>query len=479
MSFRHAGRPGLQRPGASLSWPGSPVHVLTRTSASQGPLPPQGLATRCCSANSLPRRLPLPAAAAAGTAVPFSRSRDLAAPDSHTPSPPSDTAPDEALQRLQREVQERTDQVGWLESWRQDVKDQAERVLQRLNRARQELADCTAAQPSTAAQLHRLSELKEQVSLLQWRHRQLGPRQQDAARILQEERAKLTAAQDRLSALGPAAAPPSLSPPSTPSSDASFATASAFTGYHTPEYDPEGSIASDEASADLRQQSVAQLQRQASELGRQVQVQEERLTAAEETSTNWTGYFEAAAKAYQSTESRIAQALTHGDANRRTRLETAQVRLYQHMVDMRQQAVQGLRERDALAEQLAAVRRDLDEMRRQLAEEGVNLVAAALPLGSAAVARLAERAARRTPRSLAGWLRHPFSKGAPKPLEGKRQDAFMDLVRADVMKVARHANIPFEQAADLMSDGVQSTALGSSLTLPDRNHLLRSLAILD
>jgi hypothetical protein len=388
-------------------------------------------------------------------------------------------------------VHKRTDLVGWLESWRKDVEDQAERVLQRLNQARQELADRAAIPISTAAEWRQLNQLKEQVSMLQWRHGELGPRQQDAARVLQEERTLLAAAQDRLSAMGPAPAPPPPSPPSTPVSEASFATASAFTSYHTPEYNPEGSIASDVASADLRQQRVAQLQRQASELGRRAQALEERLKAVTEESTELAPEVKKAEAQYKASEDRIAWALAEGDAGRRAGFETAQVRLYLHMDGLRQQA-EGLgRSRDALAAQLDAVRGELNEARRQLAEAGVsarhssssssvwsetdvNLLEAALPHGGAAVARLAERAARRSPRTAGEQLR-TFFQGRPKPLEGKRLESFMQLVHADVMTVARQANLPPQNAADLMRSAVTRGALGTALAQEDRSELLAAL----
>jgi hypothetical protein len=103
----------------------------------------------------------------------------------------------------------------------------------------------------------------------------------------------------------------------------------------------------------------------------------------------------------------------------------------------------------------------------------------ALPGGGSALARLAERAERQSPRTLAGWLRRPSFKGAPKPLKDKRQAAFMQLVRDDVLKVAKQGGLSLEQAAKLMCEAVGSQALEVALEVTlsqaDKEYLLHSL----
>lgn len=512
MSFRHVGDSVLQRSSASLSVPGGLIHDPALAGASQSPLPPPGLTARSGSADSSPRpRSLLPAVA---TPAPFSRRDDFAVPGIHAQASPPNETPDMARQRLQAEVQKRADQAGWLESLLKDVKDQAKRVQQRLTLARQDLAewqlaagrhkapeaqpaDRTAARPSASASLR---QLEEQVSMLAWRHRELGPRQEQVAQMLQEARSQMAAAQEQLSAMGLVRAPdpaaPSSTPPASPRvsvSDASFDSARSSTLYFT----PEGSIASDVASAapspEWWQGSVMQLQRQASELGWKARVLEDRLDAVEAEAAALAPAVDNATDEYHASESRIARALATGDAGSRARADTEQVRLYRHMIEMHQRAEQLDRSMDMLAAQLAAVRGDLDETRHQLAEVGggvsarhpsplsaagsdarAELLETALPHGSAAVVRLAERAVRRSPRTVADRLR-TFFKGRPKPLEGKRLNSFTQLAHADVMAVARQGNLWPDEAADLMCRAVTQGELGTTLTPEDRNQLLAAL----
>lgn len=72
-------------------------------------------------------------------------------------------------------------------------------------------------------------------------------------------------------------------------------------------------------------------------------------------------------------------------------------------------------------------------------------------------------------------MRLPSFKGPPKPLAGKRQAAFMQLVRNDVEKVARQGGIQLTQAAALMFDAVDREALGATLSHADKEHLLDTL----
>lgn len=315
MRSSSVGGASSRRPGASWHEPG---HVPPHAGPSHGPQAPTGLLSRS-------RREPDPA--------PSTR------------------------RSLQAQVKAHAGEVERLTSFQQDVIAQAGRVQQRLNLAREELA---TRQEAPEVRPTGLRQAEEQVSLLAWRHRNMGERQQQAAQMLRDAEEHLAMAQERLSALGT----PSIRSPSTPA-----------------------------------------------------------LTPPESPTASMPG-------------SPARPVVPAPGTNLRSLSNTSSAR------------------------QAAA---DMELLVDALGGEG------------AAVARLAERAGRRTPRTLAGWLQRPFAKGAPKPLEGKRQDAFMQLVHSDVMKVAGHGEIPPLQAADLMLEAVECTALGANLTPPDREHLLASL----
>ena len=251
--------------------------------------------------------------------------------------------------------------------------------------------------------------------------------------------------------------------------------------------------------ADPRQEHVARLRRQADNLDRTITALETRLQDAEAARLDVGPLLAEAKKKFDASEERISNALTEKGRGGQAHLDKENGRAYVEKVQLEERKKQLGRTQEALHALLAPARKDLLDIQRQLAEAdarpppGTNLrslsntssarqaaadmelLVDALGGEGAAVERLVERAGRRTPHTLAGWLRRPFSKGAPKPLKGKRQDAFMQLVHSDVMKVARHGEIPPLQAADLVLEGVESTALGADLAPQDREHLLASL----
>lgn len=262
---------------SNVPW-SEPGQISPPASTSQGPQAPPGLPSRSSrdlDAAARPRT-PLPTLSAAAS---FSSDDGMASPGVRASPPRHEETQEAARQRLQAKVQTHAGEVKRLIPFQKIVMDQTRRVEQRLNRARQELAtrypepeiqpaDHTAAQAlrSTGQQ-----QAEEQVSLLEWRHRRLGERQQEAAQVLQSAREDLAAAQEQLSALGP---PPVLSPPSptlTPPESPRVSMPGSPTSLAV-SHTRSGSAASDATTAsqpaDPRRESPARLQRRGSELGR-------------------------------------------------------------------------------------------------------------------------------------------------------------------------------------------------------------------
>jgi hypothetical protein len=292
----------------------------------------------------------------------------------HASPPRHDDAP-EVRQRLQAQVTTHLDEVKQLERIQKLVVAQAGQVDQRLDQARQSLAtlhvepeiqpaDHATAQASSLAAQQQAGE--QQVSLLVWRHRNLGERKQQVAQMLKNAQAELAKARERLCA---SALPP----------------APILTPHETPHTSTPGSPA--------------------------------------------------------------------GPLVPHTRSESSDSVGSPRCLSSTSSGRQAAADMETLYE--------------------------ALPGGGSAVARLAERAERQSPRTLAGWLRRPSFKGAPKPLKGKRQAAFMQLVRDDVLKVAKQGGLSLEQAAKLMCEAVGSQALEVTfevtLSQADKEYLLHSL----
>ncbi|GKT23837.1 hypothetical protein AVHM3334_12905 [Acidovorax sp. SUPP3334] len=115
------------------------------------------------------------------------------------------------------------------------------------------------------------------------------------------------------------------------------------------------------------------------------------------------------------------------------------------------------------------------QARLQEKSERDQLLHSALPHGGAAMKRLLDRAARKHPATMAEkW--HARLNGSPKPMEGQRRAAFVALVRADAMAVARAGQIDARVAADRMRAGVEDGTLGQGILAQDRELLLQVLS---
>lgn len=377
---------------------------------SQGPRPPSDLSLRSASTDLPPR---------ARSPLP-----KLPVPSPTMATQPSlrSEAPDATGPRVQADLQKAADQVGWLSSLQKEVEDQTDRVLKRLIQAEKDLA----GKPPAAG----LRQLQEQADLLSWRHRALGERQQAVAQMLQEARHDLAQAQEQ---------------------------AAQHLGHQLDALEDVAQL-----TATLRDQACSQ---------------------------------------HETAEDGIPQAMLAKDAGSVARLETESAKAHALMTTLQQRKDALDRSREALKAQFDAVQRDLAATRGHLAAagggagetsnarsllaaspastsarlpDGADLLKAALPRGGAALARLAERAARSSPRTLADRLRATF-QGRPKPMEGPRQDAFVRLVHADVMAVARQGRLQFSDAIDLMRSAVTGGQLGASLSQGDRQELLAAL----
>lgn len=389
-------------------------HVGRSARTSQGPRPPSDLSLRTARADLSPRARSLPPA--------------LPVPGPAVATQPSlrSAAPGAAEPRVQANLLKAADQVGWLSSLQKDVEDQTERVLKRLIQAEKELAD----QPPAAS----LRQVQEQVDLLSWRHRALGERQQAVAQMLREARQDLVQAQE---------------------------------------------------------QAAQQLEAQ--------------LDALEDVAQMTATLRDQACSQHETAEADIPEALLAKDARALARLDTQSAQAHAVMTVLQQREEAFDQSRETLTARLDAMQRDLAATRRQLAAaeggvgetpqaspqppaspastsarlpDGAELLKAALPRGGAALARLAERAARASPRTLADRLRATF-QGRPKPMEGSRQDAFVRLVQADVMAVARQGTLPLSDAIDLMRTAVTGGQLGASLSSDDRHELLTALNVVE
>ncbi len=88
--------------------------------------------------------------------------------------------------------------------------------------------------------------------------------------------------------------------------------------------------------------------------------------------------------------------------------------------------------------------------------------------------RLKDRAARKHPTTMSEkW--HARLNGSPKPMEGQRRAAFVALVRADAMAVARVGQLDARVAVDRMRMAVEDGTLGRDVLKEDRELLLEVL----
>ena len=121
--------------------------------------------------------------------------------------------------------------------------------------------------------------------------------------------------------------------------------------------------------------------------------------------------------------------------------------------------------------ELLAMERQQEETERA---QRTQLLHSALPNGSAAIKRLKERAAKRHPTTRAEMWRTRLN-GRPKPLEGRRKQAFGALVIADVMALAAAGKMEPWVAADMMHAAVLDGTLGQGILAEDRQVLLDGL----
>ena len=395
-------------------------------------------------------------------------------------------------------------------------------------------AEPAAAAASTSAGLR---QIQEQVAMLSWRHGALGERQQKVAQLLQEARNDLAQAQAAVTPphaqdlparpLAPASpratspATPLASPVATPSVTpfaTPFVTPFA-TPPGTPWATPMASAASSPASSrpesprtrsasavpatPPQEQGLARLTHQARELEQAAQHLEDQLDSLEDRALAIATQLDRARSRYKEAEDGMPQAILAKDPGARARLDTESAKAHTEMTALQQQEAALDQSREALTAKLDAVQRDLAAAHQQLAAAGgsvgsgsvadprspalspatsarsiagADLLKAALPKGGKALARLADRAARASPRTLTDRLRATF-QGRPKPMVGPRQDAFVHLVHADVMAVARQGKRPVSDAIDLMRAAVTRGELGASLSLNDRREWLAALDV--
>jgi hypothetical protein len=447
-----------------------------------------------------------------------------------TPSPTAER------QRLQAEVQKVTDQVGWLSSLRKDVEDQTARVRDRLTRAEQEWENKELAnrqlggkQPAAAAASAsaELRQIKEQVALLSWRYDQLGERQQAVAQMLEEARNDLVEAKGALARIPP----PTQNPPTRPlalaipratSPLASPVATPAATPFATPTPTPTASAHSSPASsrpmsrqsssasaistetdAAQQPQSPAGLTHRARELEQIAQELNDELDVLEGPAQMVDTLLEHAQSQVDTAEADMLEAILTQDRGLRARLDTQSAKAHAVMRSLEQSKEGFDRLLAPLTAQFDRVEHALETTRRQLAAaertvgetsnahhlpstlptgsparplDDAGLLKAALPDGGAALARLADRSARSSPRTVKDRLRATI-QGRPRPMEGPRQDAFIQLVEADVMAVARQGTLRLSDAVDLMRTSVTDGNLGASLSQNDKDELLAALNV--
>lgn len=115
-----------------------------------------------------------------------------------------------------------------------------------------------------------------------------------------------------------------------------------------------------------------------------------------------------------------------------------------------------------------------EQARLQEKAERNQLLHSALPHGGGAMKRLKERAGRKNPTTMAEKWRARLN-GSPKPMEGQRKAAFVALVRADAMAVARVGQLDARVAVDRMRMAVEDGTLGQNALKEDRELLLEVL----
>lgn len=112
-----------------------------------------------------------------------------------------------------------------------------------------------------------------------------------------------------------------------------------------------------------------------------------------------------------------------------------------------------------------------EQARLQEKTERNQLLHSSLPHGGAAMKRLKDRAARKNPNTMAEKWRARLN-GSPKPMEGQRRAAFVALVRADAMAVARVGQLDARLAVDRMRGAVEDGVWGQDVLKEDRALLL-------
>ncbi|WOI44390.1 hypothetical protein [Acidovorax sp. BLS4] len=91
-----------------------------------------------------------------------------------------------------------------------------------------------------------------------------------------------------------------------------------------------------------------------------------------------------------------------------------------------------------------------------------------------ALKRLKDRAARMHPSTMdQRW--HAILNGKPKPMEGKRKEAFEDLIWADVVALGEAGNLENSRAIDEMINALKNGTAGPSILEQDRQMLLEVL----
>lgn len=506
-------------------------------SPSHGRRPPAELSLRASTANMPPRAHALPPAlSTAGLTVttqpPLRRETADAGPQ-HLHADVLKAADQVGwLSSLQKDVEDQTARV--LNRLTQAQRELADKQRAAGPRQQSEIrpVEPAATAASTPAELR---QIQEQVDMLSWRHRTLGERQQKVAQMLQEARNDLAQAQ------GAMVPPHTQDPPARPvAPEATHATSPAVplpsspvaTPFATPLTTPtatplatpwasahgsppasrpaspqtqSASAASAAPATAPQPQRLARLARQARELEQAVRQLEGHLNGLKDRAQATAIELDHAKSQFETAEAGIPQAILEKDAGTRARLDTESAKAYAVMTALEQREAALDRSRETLTARLDSVQRDLAATHRQLAAAGgsvgetsvanprppalstatsarpdsdADLLSAALPHGGAALARLADRAARASPRTLKDRLRATF-QGRPKPMEGPRQDAFVRLVHTDVMAVARQGMLHLGAAIDLMRTAVTRGELGPSLSQNDRDELLAALNVVE
>ncbi len=514
-------------------------HLAERTArSSPGARPPEGLSLRASTASLPPRAQSRPLApSTAGLTVATLLPERSQAPEVVPQRLQADLqkATDQVgwLASLHKDVEDQTARV--LSRLNLAEKELADRQGTAGLHPQSEIQPAEpAAAGSTPAGLR---QIRDQVNLLSWRHGALKERQQQVTRMLQEARNTLAQVQRAAASVTPqhvparplatatprAASPVTplpVSPDATPSSTpfATPRTTPTVSPFATPGASPHDSpAASRPASPQHRAPSagsaapamasqpprVARLEQQVRELeqaAQQLQGQLDRLDGRALPTA--TGLAQATSQ-FKAAEAGVSEAILNKDAGAQARFDLESAKAYALKTALQQREAADERSQELLTALLGSVERDLAAARQRLAAAGgpvgdapdasprspavppspvarpmddAELLKAAMPQGSAALARLAARAARASPRSLKDRLRATF-QGRPKPMEGPRQDAFIKLVQADVMAVARHGERPVSAAIDLIRTAVTEGTLGAALPPNERGEWLAALNV--